>query len=1146
MSYNQFINNIKIAGKEKDIGFTSKWFRNDPEYLNLIHQLYQEEGINDVDQFSGLGELKQLFTSKDGLSFLEAYNAGQGAEWANKNKLTNLAVILSGAEGNIVQNIANSMIRVMSGTLQNPIYKGTSQIQKSSLYNDLTPEKIEEWLTRELITEIENNPDLTYIMGNKQALLGSGAGAPQTESTIRNTYFNLGRQLPNDAPLVDNFINLLITLIHNNIAKRNPVRVASGSSIPTTLEQDFAFASMCSGGAAADSRSAQYEILKWIEATENSDGADDASGVIGKFEQFKSGDKSLRMIKKIGDFLGSNGFAAAGGSFEKFEALFEILDKNGKPGQAKWDASPLKASLLSVFGPIDTDRIAQMMYVEGANFSTILLSFIPEGFHNLYYQMINIDELSDVDKKIYLEQHPELAGLFVDDISDDEDIPKQIRTQQLLDLRQGVVTAWADYYKRFFEDLKQRYPQMDTTQFITLINLNPKKEKLVNLFMQNMRIGPNELSELLSIRDTLLDIDLLFDNGKMPSLAKLWSEPMIFAGREIIDRNKIGKIERTELLEAAGFNKLIEVDDDIIRSEDEDIENYKQRMGISVYNLIAKLCKDERFIFANPVGAARSRIQSPFSFVMVPEGKLQKEMIWDEVSRVHAIVSAVLDEADIEIEKTTGQQLKSPSRDNPKLRREAFDDLFSRFNSNILPEELMGKLNDNPKYTKVPDPDPEFKAIGMTVPSQFAFNVLELFRNDFNLPICSYEFQIDSPVECTMNPNGFAMDFILMADKLINKDGMISMVPKLLIAGEALGYNAEDSAIPLYSADGKNNDMQKTNENLSKLYGQQYMGFNEPGCYSIDKSKRLYMGQWEDQQTVLCDSVGEDGNRETRPATVGDEYSSRSSWKKPHQTFLAHGANCDTIYVQGWQTKNGADKQQSVASVREQLDNMSILWSTPSDQSNAVKYVMAAVDRGELVDPVILQKYGKDSGFDKPYTNAQMYAHGVLAQFDLEQVIIPLYRSNPQIFSAEAIYSYRQKYIQYCEALRNAMDIEGSGKSANPSSTELMMRIENLYEQTFGVLKKMTEAYVSGEKLDTSEAGIKHQEIVLKHRAQIMNVISDLLAGGNVSVADVHSAVSYKPMKTNNIVNYWKFPGEVFTRAAKSLGRWWRYSLRNP
>jgi hypothetical protein len=155
-------------------------------------------------------------------------------------------------------------------------------------------------------------------------------------------------------------------------------------------------------------------------------------------------------------------------------------------------------------------------------------------------------------------------------------------------------------------------------------------------------------------------------------------------------------------------------------------------------------------------------------------------------------------------------------------------------------------------------------------------------------------------------------------------------------------------------------------------------------------------------------------------ADVFVDYKIREEYKQLHETLLAHAIGAETIFVKPFRYDDPDGYAKCLVDVTEQLDVLGVVWQKGEKSSKAMKALTNYVDaNGGIIpnntDPVI-GKYFDKSG-TKPYSNTELYARALLAQFDLQQIVIPMYRANPDLFQIDDLVAYRTKYETLCKQL---------------------------------------------------------------------------------------------------------------------------------
>lgn len=1163
--------NYKYAVIKNQLEFLAEWLALEKQFIPLFKALRTAGGENLVDKI-----YKFIFTGD-----LQGLNNMISPSEIVKLKLQPEQIPEVTAA---ISSIIGIMQRIGSQQIFQQLLSTMQSKDKSAIIKNITmsvSDDLSALFSEQLIAEINSNPGLLPVLRSGRVGMGAQMGLPQARLTTDLLQADMGSTFANEMPFVSNFLNLLTTLMHRAVVSQqdlNSLMPDLGEEVKVSPPQDFAFVTMCQSGADPDSREAQYDVLNWIEATEKG-WEDQAIELEEKFPSIKS----LEMIKRLADEIGEQGFRANGTDQNAFYKIYDILSTARKPQEAKWATSDFKNR--AQMAGLNTEQLKDQLYKQGLNFEQILLEYIPEIYRSLYLTARSVASLSPEEQEAYKQQYPQIAKIL-DDEKTDTDNGLKIRTAQLLLLKDGVTKAWGSHVSRFFKDVQGMFPGMTQDKFVELVFLDDdstlrkeigraaqglsiditpimqseseheilefrnqlqlghsKKEQYLfmlitklmrllsarNQLMYSADIGDLEMfKEVLAQKTQLLDFTNIFAN--IPGVAKLWNEPNVMAGRQVMNPAYTGQITRSDILQAGGFNPLAankNFKNAVQRKNGETLEDFKDRLALLLRSLVDQGRLFRRF-------TEDEGEESPLS----PSLKSRPNSANPAIKAINVLVNAIIKEEgaeqvndDFEDEEEYDEGMYIPQKDptapseaemQTRLKRkEILEELFHRENLTI---EDVGVLSLNPTSTqnKV---DPEFADIGLSTDSEMSAKVLDIFRNHFNLPVCSYALEINSPKECTVNSNGFKLDFSILADKLItNPDGTLYLEPNILLAGEAFGYKrytgrplvVDEERLPAEGTDERIEQV-KRNARVLKNYSDGITSADGDWKINLSDDGKQLMAEWPE--------IDKDGNASIRKGKADRfvEYTIRSSYKEPYETFLAHIIGADTLFIPPFDPKREEDVIQTTNTIAAQLDELSVVWASNRGGSKAYQSIKSY--KGQL--PEVFNKYLGDKT-QKPYTNSELYARTLLAHYDLQNIVIPLYLANPEAFPIVRMAEYQKRYKELCEQLAMATD--------PVAKNTLIMQIRDL--RKLYNLDSITEKY--REYIQSQQPQDEYQAQTLGNRQAMYN-----LAAGAASMnpIDVHNSVfGQKPLFNRqsvvNSVDYHQFPASIYAQQ-RVASRWW-------
>ena len=1156
--------NYRTAEAKSQLEFLAGWLALEKEFIPLFRDLRAAGGPKLVDEI-----YKMVYTGDiAGLNSMMT-PAGIAKLKIEGNKATGITAAISSIL-NIMGQIGDQQIfQQFCGLIKNKDKASIMANLTNSISSDLAA-----YFSDELVREIQNNPGLLPVLRSGRVGMGAQMGLPQSRMTTDMLNAEMSSAFANEKPFVTNFMNLLGTLLHRSIISRktlNTLLPDLGGDVGATPQQDFTFFAMCESGADPNSREAQYDVMNWIEATEKIEGSDAIA-----MEQKLPSEKSLEMIKRTADTIGEEGFAQQGFSYQEFNQLFEVFKISRKPQQSKWNGSELQGNAASA--GINPQEIFNQLYKLGLNFEQILLEKIPPIYRSLYLTTRSLSSLSPEEQEAYKRRYPQIEKI-ADAEETDTDNGRKVRTMQLLMVKNAVTQAWGTHIKRFFEDTAGVFPGMDSDKFVQFMFLDDDREIRKELSYEKssdlsgilqsenehemvamrdaLGLGKNEKSrqllgsinrliavvrsrndflskcgiedmnafqEIMSQKTQVLDMiqgkiaNNLF--GNIPGVAKLWNEPTLLAGREVMDPAFTGGITRSEILKAGGFNPLAansNFRDAVQKKSSESIDDYKERMAGLLRSLI-----DHGELYVRD-GAGE---ESPLSLALKSRPGSSNSGIKGINVLVNAIIRAEqnlgIDDFD---EMFDPDDIEDASRESIMRmdRKRVLEELFGL--ENLTPEDV-GTLSLNPSNIQnKPDVDSEFAEIGLSTDSDMSAKVLDLFRTYFNLPICSYAIEINSPEECKVNRNGFKMDFSIMADKLItNPDGTLFMEPGIILAGEAFGYKrytgrpliVDEHRLP--SEPDKRSEQLKRNSRILQNYSS--------GLNSADGRYKIFLS--EDGKQLMSEFPEIDKNGEEQITTAKAdryvEYTIRSSYKEPYETFLGAIIGADMIFIPPFDPKNDNEVSQTINNLTQQLDSLSVIWRSAKGGSKSYEIIKNTPN----LDQNIFGKYLAKTA-SMPYSNAELYSRTLLAHYDLQNIVIPFYLANKESFTLDNMVIYQKRLGELSQQLSESTDFQ--------QRHFLSMQIRDLKK----VFQPIIDRY---HDFLTNQSGDAYQLQTLDNRVRILNIAHQ---AGTMRASDVHGAVFgenplFNKLSVVNNFDYHQFPAAEQQRVASR--RWWNMRTR--
>lgn len=1060
----------------------------------------------------------------------------------------------------------------------------------------LSEDQLSELFSDAIIAELDKNPGLISVLRSERTGTGYAAGLPNTRmlsDAVGNQAYDT---LANYSYVAANFMNTLTYLLHGYAMSRNNIgKLVPGvsSDIAISGEQNFAFFAMCSTGADVDSPEAQADVARWIDATETVDTSDD---IKKQFETQKPGEKAKEWVLNLANLVGKDNFKKYGKDYDRFLALYNILSsKPSEKNWGKSGLSELLAQ--SGFSPEEIyykfynkgkeknipqvllDEIPQEFHIllhqatsinkmndeqkaiylerypdaaaildnktkdvtEGQKIRTAQLMILKRsvtqawaGHIKRYHDNIK-QEFPMIDEDSYVRlmslNDPAIARKEMADKAKEVGL-----TPAMID---SLVNAELGAQLRKYRDIiLQKIEQGALPPTV-----KPVLGKIVstantldarNSFIQDLGINDiDKFNEMIGQKEQLTKLGNLFQN--MPPVADLWSQSKIFNGKEIIDRNYVKPITRFEILQAAGYNPLSvnkNLKDAVSRYQDESIEQYKERMADVLECLIdtGELYTEEQTEYSKLSSVVHDRVNSDKSALIAIHNLLNK-VLREELNESGNTDLVDEIDSDDDTEETT-DAIESPkevlSFETLKLERmRILKDLIARTS---IPSENIGSITTNVDsvQNKV---DPLFAEADLKTDSDFSAAVLDIFRTNFNLPICSYEIETNSPKECKINANGFKLDFSLLVDKYDYETGLIE--PTILLAGEAFGYSKDTGRYLVVDEAHLPADSQKDRDRILKQNLKMLAKYQD-GIQSAD-------GQWKIEPSgdgkLLATYPDTQKNGETVTVENVDadryvEYNIRSSFKKPYETFLAHTMKADTIFVDKFDPHNANSRKNAIESIATQLEKLSVLWiSSNNDMSNSVKYLKQLHAANQPL-PKYAEKYVGET-IVQPYSNQQLYGKTLLAHFDIQNIIVPLYNANPAAFDIQGMVDYRKEYNELTEALSKTTDVN--------QKRLLINRINNL-QRRYAKIRDLYDQFVNDIKIFPKDSALsRYQSYILDKRRQIEAIIED---ANTKSIGEIHNEIIgglsplFNRKSIKNRVSYKNFPPDIYSERAAS-SRWW-------
>jgi hypothetical protein len=746
----------RYAVKKNPLEFLAEWLALEKQFMRMFSSLREVGGTELIDQIYGYiysGDLNSLYSINTPQFMANLKVPPDKAEQVSQ-ALTSIV--------QIVQSIGDQQIfSQLMGLIKT---KDKSAILQQVL--DAAKDDMVSFFSRELLAEINANPGLAPVLRSGRLGMGAAPGAARAKLTTDMLDSELSSAFANQGPWVTNFLNLLTTLMHRSVISKASINslVPEVGEVDVTPQQDFAFVTMVESGADPSSREAQYDVLKWVESTESTPNTN-----IGDFEEKFPNVKALEMIKKTADLVGTDGFVKHGKDINIFNKLYDILSTTRKPQSVKWEGSELKGALDAA--GLNSVIVRDLLYNSNMSFEQILLQEIPEVYHDLYLTARDVTSLSPEQQEAYKQQYPEIGKILEGSSENGVENGLRVRTTQLLLLKKAVTQAWGNHFKRFHEQVEQMFPGVNADKFVQMIFLDDdlplrdeisevgqklglsvdqivksedehelveirnlikfgkskKEQGLLNLVGRLIRsvrarnefmIGADiqdlaAFREVLAQKGYLLNLNNLF--GNIPGVARLWSQPTVVAGKQVLDPAFAGQISRSDILRAASFNPLAAnttFREALNRNREESVEDYKDRMAILVRSLV-----DQGQLYVgedsneSPLSAALASRPITGNTAIKAINQVIKSVIAQESQDSSSMVSFEAGSEDLASDLAVDLASKTISESEMQRRQDhknVLEDLFSREN---MTAEDTGVLSLNPSTTQN-IVDPEFADVG--------------------------------------------------------------------------------------------------------------------------------------------------------------------------------------------------------------------------------------------------------------------------------------------------------------------------------------------------------------------------------------------------------------------------------------------------
>jgi hypothetical protein len=365
---------------------------------------------------------------------------------------------------------------------------------------------------------------------------------------------------------------------------------------------------------------------------------------------------------------------------------------------------------------------------------------------------------------------------------------------------------------------------------------------------------------------------------------------------------------------------------------------------------------------------------------------------------------------------------------------------FAALLTKIGYDHLIDKIY---KEQAIPDPNPEYKSMGLNFRSGEEKLIVEVLRNEFGLQAVAYPLEIPVPQGCPTNSQMFVVDFLIPCDVLVGMDdnGHPQIQRQMVFVGEYFGF---DSSKELEIPDGE---------------------------------------VWTLPDGNVATTTEGDVTTELRggaKTTIGEKYRVRTEWKKMVETAVAELTGNKAIHLTKKDLFNASRKN-----LMSQLDALSIVYNSekcPVDDNSCAVALHTMVDH--LRD-----------GCDDPNCAARAYVHGseystlvpavspieayilsALTDLKIRHAFVPAITfAEKNDYNRETLWSYlryRNELVAQMKTLQDQYTQQmRQGNVAGPEMNELRKSIlvlrkqyNNLSESPAASIYQQFQAKIDGDK----------------------------------------------------------------------------------
>jgi len=350
----------------------------------------------------------------------------------------------------------------------------------------------------------------------------------------------------------------------------------------------------------------------------------------------------------------------------------------------------------------------------------------------------------------------------------------------------------------------------------------------------------------------------------------------------------------------------------------------------------------------------------------------------------------------------------------------------------------------------------------------------------------------------------------------------------MILAGEIFGFNGY-TGTPLIIDKEILQSIQNTNiKKYEELVKRNLNNLNKygSGINSADNNIRIFPS--DDGKTLMAEytETDENGNQEIREvkANLSIEYKLRSSYKIPYETFLAHSVGADTLFIPSFNPNNNMEVISITNNIAQQLDELSIVWKSSQGQSKAWEIINSSGQNS--------LEFGKYMGenISKPYSNNQLYLYTILTHFDLQNIIIPLYKADPIQFPIKEMCEYNKKYKELMKQLMITNDYV--------EKTRIEQQLDMLRKSLkYDLVTNNYQKFLNGDSL----FGEEYTREILSARNQILNLMNN----PNITLKEIQEQIFgsnplFKRISVLNGANFHSFDSSIYQqRQQVASSRWW-------